>query len=346
MNTAYIKILEPCQYSIWDVFVDISPQGEVFCHTWWLDAITKSKFKILVCFDNEEIVAGMPLAYDGKNRVNEPPLTRTLGVLFKPQADVSDHKYISNKRRWLTALLEELPLNNFVQMCMHHNFTDWLPFRWRGFKQTTRYTFIIDYKGVTTDKLWKNISEGTQRVIKSARKYSLKVEETDDFAMLYHFECLTYKRQGLVFKAPFEDLDLLDKAICKYGKRTILKATDSSNRIHAMLYFVHNEKSSYLLLSGSDEKYRKFGGHTLVLWESIKYLSDKTAYFNFGGSDIERIESHFKRFGGVQTPYFHIYNENLLWEREDIWYHIDQTFFHFIQIWKAFIKKTLKIFTD
>jgi hypothetical protein len=54
-----IKNLEPHQFNQWDEFVDKSPQGDVFCYSWWLEAITKSNFKIVAIFENNEIVAGI-----------------------------------------------------------------------------------------------------------------------------------------------------------------------------------------------------------------------------------------------------------------------------------------------
>jgi hypothetical protein len=134
----------------------------------------------------------------------------------------------------------------------------------------------------------------------------------------------------------------LDDAIRKKGNRVIFKAIDNLNQVHAMLYVAFNAKSAYVLLSGSDAKYRKLGGHTLVMWEAVRYFSDKVEYFNFGGSDIERIEAHLRGFGGSLTPYFHIYNEKLMWKRNDIWHHLGETSFHLNEVWKIVKNKILK----
>ena len=92
-------------------------------------------------------------------------------------------------------------------------------------------------------------------------------------------------------------------------------------------------------MSGSDPELRKKGGHTLVMWEAVKYFYDKVNYFNLGGSDIERIEAHLKGFGGTLTPYFHIYNEKLMWKRNDIRFHFSETRFHLNEILKIVINK-------
>jgi hypothetical protein len=338
-----VKTLESGEYHKWNSFVESSPQGDVFCHSWWLEAITKSHFKIIVLIENNEIVAGMPIAFDDRNYINQPPVTRTLGILYKPQGNLSEYKKASDQRKWLTALVEQLPLENFIQMMMHHNFTDWLPFRWKGFKQTTRYTYIIDYKGKTIDDLWNNVEKDKRRVVRRATENGFRVEESDDFALLYHFECLSYERQGLKFRLHFADLRLLDDAIKRNNNRKILMVSDKSNRIHAMAYVAFNSKSAYGLLSGSEPKYRKQGGHTLLMWELVKYFYNKVEYFNFGGSDIKSIEAYIRGFGGTQTPYFHIFNESLMDNRPELRYHLREIIIQFIEVWKIFKKKTLRV---
>ncbi len=339
-----VKTLEPFQYRQWDTFVDQSPQGDVFCYSWWLEAITKSNFRILVILENDKIMAGMPLAFDARNRVNIPPVTRTLGVLYKNQEYQSVRKKASTERKWLSELLKYMPLDDFVQMCMHHNFTDWLPFRWKGFSQTTRYTYILNYAKKTSDDLWNSLALRNRSIIKRTTRNGIRIETIDDFDLVYRYESLSYERQGLKFGIPYNDLKLLDDAIKVRGNRIIFKAIDDSNQVHAALYIVFNQKSAYALLSGSDTSLRKQGGHTLVMWEAVRYFSDKVEYFNFGGSDIEQIEGHLRGFGGLLTPYFHIYNEKLLKERNDIRYHLAETSFHLIEAWKTVKNKILRTF--
>ena len=322
-----VEILKPEQYQLWNDFVDISPQGDIFCYSWWLDAITRSNFKIIAVIKNSEILAGMPLAYDSENMINMPPLTRTLGVLYKESVYKSLQKQSSAERKWITELLKYLPGDSLVQMYMHHNFKDWLPLRWCGFKQTTRYTYLIDYKLKTVTDLWNNLDKLRKRMINRATKNQISVELSDDIDLVYKYTSMAYKRQGLKFRIPLDEMKRLDDAILKNGNRIILTASDS-NRVHAALYACYSNKSAYYLLSGSDPLLRKMGGHTLLLWEAIKYFIDKVSYFNLGGSDIERIETHLRGFGGILTPYFHIYNDRLLAERNSFKYHITEILFH------------------
>ncbi len=323
------------EFEEWNRFVDLSPQGDVFCYSWWLDAVTKSRFIIYAVRSGDEIVAGMPLALDRNGKVNEPHLTRTLGVLYKPQQSLPEHKQISNQRKWVEALLTCINPDNTVQFCTHSEFKDWLPLRWIGFKQTTRYTYIIRYDGLSSDSLWLKLNGGRKNSITRAVKRGIRVKETDDLKSFYDLVHSTYQRQGMKFWLSLEELACLDDAIMKNGRRVILAAIDELNVLHAAIYVIcFRNRSAFNLLSGSNPEYRSLGGHTLVLWEAIRYFMDKVEFFNFGGSNIERIEEHFRGFGGKMIPYFHIYNEKLL-NDTSIRYHLNQIGFHLTGSFRA-----------
>ncbi len=337
-----VEFLEPSQYDLWNDFVDCSPQGDVFCYSWWLDAITRSDFRILVVKEKEKIKAGMPLAYDSQKKINLPPLTRTLGVLYCDDKYLSQQKQSSVQRKWLSAMLENIQPDQFVQTCMHHSFTDWLPFRWSGFGQTTRYTYLLSFRGKTIGDLWNDLDNLRKRTIKRAEQNSINIGISEDFNLVYKFASLSYKRQGLDFRIPYADLKNLDDAIAKRGNRVIFIAQDD-HKIHAVLYAAFNNRSAYYLLSGSDPDLRNLGGHTLVMWEAIKFFHDKVEYFNFGGSDIESIESHIKGYGGTLTPYFHIFNEDNLQAQQKFMFHVRKLGYHLKSLFVIGLNKVTRI---
>ncbi len=305
MKSFAIELL-PAQFDLWNRFVDDSPQGDVFCYSWWLDAITKGNFKILAVFENDEIVAGIPLAYY-LGKINEPPITRTLGPLFKDLSRLSEHDRSTLERQWLELLLDEIPYDDFEQFCTSHNFIDWLPFRWRGYKQMTRYTYLIDFEGKTEKELWNQLNSNRKRNIRKALSHNLISLVTDDLRAFYSLVELTYKRQGLTFRFSYDDFKLLDDEIVKRDQRRIITVFDNVGTPHAAIYLVFNPKSAYALLSASDPTYGHLGGHSLANWEAIRYFSSRVRYYNFGGSDIQRIETHLRSYGGTMAQYFHIF---------------------------------------
>jgi hypothetical protein len=301
--------LTPADYDKWDSFVDASPQGDVFCYSWWLNAVTKGNFKLLALLDRDEIVAGIPLAYYS-GRINEPPLTRTLGPLFRNAGNMSEYDRITLQRRCLNLLIGVIPFGEVEQFCTSHNFNDWLSFKWQRYMQMTRYTYIIDYSGKDDAALWSCLSREKKRSIGRACKNGISTSITSELLPFYRLVELTYKRQGLEFPFPFDDFKMLDDEIVKRDRRRIITAFDDNSRLHAAIYITFSHKSAYALLSAGDPQFRHLGGHTLVMWEAIRHFRDKVGYFNFGGSDIERIERHIRGFGGVQKQYFRIFTEN------------------------------------
>jgi hypothetical protein len=333
--------LDETQYDSWNRFVEESPQGDVFCYTWWLDAVTRGDFKILAVWENNRIAAGIILPFYGSGRINEPYLTRTTGVLYKKPGRESPRKRLSQERRWLNTLLDQVNINSFVQMCLHHHITDWLPFLWHGYRQTTRYTYLLDYQTTSVEEIWRHISYRQKAIVRKALNNNLRVEEDENMANAHAFSCRSYGRQNSKFPYALEDLLRLDDAVQKHGSRKIFKATDPYGCVHAVNYVVYNRNSAYHLLSGSDPRCRGLGGHTLLLWHTIKYFSDKAAIFNFGGSDIQPIEKHFRSFGGIQTQYFRVYNDALVANREGLRYHAGQMTHHGREILKALRRRQI-----
>jgi hypothetical protein len=323
-----VNFLQTTEHEEWNTFVEESPQGDVFCYDWWLKAVTKDDFKILVAREYHQILAGIILPFYHTKRVNEPYLTRTIGVLYKKPGHESPMKRLSMERKWLNALLDKVNRDHFVQMCLHHDFIDWLPFRWRGYRQTTRYTYIFNYEKNTINDIWTNISKAQKETIRKAMRNNIEIEETQDIELVYRFSCLSFKRQNKFFPFPMSDLQRLDNAIIKHGNRIIFKAVDRQNAIHAVFYCVYNKRSAYCLLSGGDSLLRSQGGHTLIIWHVIRYFSNKVSILNLGGSDIQPIERHLRSFGGTQTQYFHIYNETLALNEGGIKLHCSKILFH------------------
>src|SRR3972149_6879963 len=68
-------------------FVDSSPQGIMYCKTWWLEALVPGRWEILVLRGGPAIRAAWPLVYSrGGQSIGLPPLTQKLGVLYAPSA--------------------------------------------------------------------------------------------------------------------------------------------------------------------------------------------------------------------------------------------------------------------
>ena len=63
----------------------------------------------------------------------------------------------------------------------------------------------------------------------------------------------------------------------------------------------------YVFASYTFQVNHLFTNHSYnLIWELIKYLSDKTVSYDFEGSMDEGIEYFYRSFGGEQTPFFQV----------------------------------------
>lgn len=233
----------------------------------------------------------------------QPPLTQTLG----PWLRSSNARYpqrLSRDVDLLQDLISQLPAFAQFNQNWHFSNTNWLPFYWNGFEQTTRYTYRIPCLA-DPDAIWAGFRENIRGDIRKAtNRFGLNIRYDlgiDEFLPLL---LKTYHRQGRRFPHAVELLRRLDEACIKNKCRQVLLAEDEMGRKHAGVYIVWDERSAYYLMGGGDPQLRSSGATSLCIWEAIKFAADKTKSFDFEGSMVQSIERFFRAFGAIQTPYF------------------------------------------
>ena len=292
----------------------------IFSQPWWLDAVAPGKWNEIVLKKNDQTVARFPYVLQKKwgfTFISMPPLTQNLGPWLK----LSSNKYanrLAEEKELLFELISKLPKFDMFRQRFHFTFTNWLPFYWKNFQQTTRYTYIIESLA-DQDFVWNSFRENARREIRKAKK---RVEIRDDLGIdsFLNLNELTFQRQGK--KLPYSrDLVLrLDKACQNHNSRKILFAEDAQGHIHAGAYFVWDEKCTYYIMGGMDPEWRNSGAMSLLMWEGIKCASQHSEQFDFEGSMIEPIERFVRSFGAVQKPFFNILkiNSTLLYAANEI----------------------------
>ncbi len=294
--------------SMYDAFVDSSPQGCLFHKSWWLDAVAPDQYTILSIRDKNGLVAAWPLV--SKKIMNTkisilPQLTPRLGIMFRPNRKLKYAEQLSEEMRLTSELIELMPKHSFFSQHFQYQFGSWLPFYWNNFRQTTRYTYVIEDLS-NPDTLWEDIRSNTRRVIRKAIKQDIRVVTDLELDQLLDLNELTFRRQGLPLPYSHEYVKRIDAACKQHGARKMFFAVDSKDRLHAAAYIVYDQKSAYYLIGGGNPDLRNSQGHSLVLWEAIKYASTVSKSFDFEGSMHNNIEAFFRGFGGRQMPYLEI----------------------------------------
>ncbi|MCB0528073.1 MAG: GNAT family N-acetyltransferase [Lewinellaceae bacterium] len=297
-------------------FCATAPDMPLFMQPWYLDAVcTEGAWDVVMVEQAGRIVAALPFFLKKKwhwQYVAMPPLARMMGPYVLPEWR-SPRKEVS----LLEALLNELPtdLAAFEQDC-HYQFTNWLPFYWRGFRQTTRYSYTLDITDLNV--VWDNIAADYRNQKIPKAQELLRVERKDALLDFLDVHDLSYERKGLDPPVTPEFMTRLDEALAAKGQRAIFFAADrSSAEVHSVAYLAWDAQTAWYLMAGDDPALRQSGGGVLIAWEAIRYAREvlKLPVFDFAGSMIRPVERVRRQFGAVQKPYFRLQREwSPLWK--------------------------------
>lgn len=278
----------------------------IFQQPWWLDATCgPENWNVLLVESGSGIQASLTYRKSKKflfEILSQPALTPFLGPWIR-ESSAGRSEATSRQTALLAALIEQLPPHHYYLQNWNPRYKNWLAFYWKGFTQTTHYTYILDDLH-DTDRLWSQLQGKVRTEIKKAEGRSGIVVADGTVDEIYALVRLTFSRQGK--EPPFSKsyLESIDVACAQRACRKILIAKDKSGRPHAGAYIVWDSLSAYYLVGGGDPEVRNSGAATLCLWKAIQFASTVSKQFDFEGSIIEPIERFFRSFGAVQTPYF------------------------------------------
>ncbi len=289
----------------------------IFSKDWWLDAVCgENGWDICLVEKGGQIVASMPycLKKDGIfNIIEMPPLTQTLGPYIKYPKGQKNSKKLSWEKELMSSLIEQLPKYDVFNQSFHHTITNWLPFYWKGFNQSTRYTYVIEWESF--ENIEKKFDTDIRRRKKKAQKAGIEVFMGEDIEKFYELNKKTYSRKGMEIFYSLEFVKNLYKKCKKKGACKIFFAKDLKGKVIAANFLVFDKNSVYYIMGGIDPEKKDLGGMDLILYESIKFAAENGKSFDFEGSMIESIEKYFRSFGAVQKPYFQVYKTNSkLWK--------------------------------
>jgi lipid II:glycine glycyltransferase (peptidoglycan interpeptide bridge formation enzyme) len=281
----------------------------LFSQAWMLDALAgKDLWDVVVVEKGGKVVASMPFILRkkwGLTKICQPPLCQFLGPWIKQNNGKISSK-LAKEKELLNKLIHLLPRYDSFSLNWHHAQTNWLPFYWAGFSQTTLYSYRINELN-DEGEIWSGFRENIRTDIRKAEnRFNVKVcsnVKLDDFLELSE---KTFSRQNL--KSPYsrDFIYRIDSACEKRKARKIFIGYDHNGNSHAGAYVVWDKNSAYYLMGGGDPEFRNSGATSLCLWEAIKFSATVSKSFDFEGSMIEPIERFFRSFGTVQTPYFNI----------------------------------------
>ncbi len=282
----------------------------IYYQPWWLDIVCKKGgWDVSLHLSKEGKILGV-LPYFitsifGMKVIRTPPFTPTLGVWldYSNCSDRNVNRY-GFEMETITALVKQLPEVASYHQIHPFQFQNWLPFYWRGFEQTTRYTYVLEDLDLET--VWRGMKDKLRNTIKKAEREGVFVRVDDDLEKLLKVCRDTFQRQGL--NSPYESQiqKSLHHEIQARQQGKIYSAVDEKGNTHAGMYLIWDEETAYCWMLGANTELRSSGAVQLLLLHAIQEASQFVKKFNFEGSMLPHIEPVFRAFGAERKPIFQI----------------------------------------
>lgn len=278
----------------------------------WLNITTGGNWDVVIVEKGGRIIGAMPFTIKKIKfftYLGQPQLTQHLGPWIRP-SEVKYAKKISREKDILLALIKKLPSYDNYTQNWSYNYQNWLPFYWKGFKQTTKYTYVIEDL-TNLDEVFRGFQEKVRTDIRKAiGRNKLVIKEDTSIEDFFELNQKVFERQSR--KRPFTD-NFLKNVIKTLQEENMVKwfvAYDEEERPHAGVLIVWDKETAYYLLGGGDPKLRSSGATSLCIWEAIKFSSTIVKKFDFEGSMVESIERFIRGYGGIQKQYFKVSKTN------------------------------------
>lgn len=288
----------------------------LFMQPWYLDVVCKGGvWDAVVIQKGGRAIAALPYFLKQKfgwKYVTMPQLCKQMGPFLQP-----DYRSLKWEMRLYGELIEQLPpgLASFEQN-FNYAVTNWLPFYWKGFQQTTLYSYTLPLSG-PEDVIFSQIAKNYRQKIRAAAAH-LVVRDDLPLIELHRLVGSSFERQGMEHPLDLTFLQDLYTAFSANRCGKLFFATDpATDQVHSAALLVWDNDSAYYLMSGDDPALRSSGAAVLLKWEAIRYAKNVVGVptFDFEGSMIRGVEQGRRDFGAQQKPYFRVWREqSILWK--------------------------------
>lgn len=281
----------------------------LFSQAWWLDVVCPPHAWDVILFEENGIIeAALPYQLSRKwgiRFVINPTLTQGTGIWYRKHEGESEQDRLSREKKGAAHIVAELKRQKLAFFMQHFSpeVTNWLPFYWSGFTQTTRYTYCIPDISNPQSCL-DAMSYAKQKQIRKAEELHVTTSITAETFYRHHELSLNAKGKKIFY--PKALLQRIHDAASARNQLLVIGLEDASGALHAALFIVFDRHCAYNLISSIAPDHAASGASSRVVFEAIKHLSNTCKAFDFEGSMDEGIENSFRQFGALQTPYFRV----------------------------------------
>lgn len=295
----------------------------LFLHYWWMEAVCKGKqWEVALVFSHPQskslltewregatIVGALPYLMGkrcGMRFILQPQLTQYSGPWFRYHEGLDNITRLDFEKNVADKLLDQIEQLKPAYFYQHLSpqVTNWLPFHWRGFSQSTRYTYMIEDLS-DLGKVYGAFDNQEKRK-KIERLENAFVTDTlspEDFAVMHE---AYWKSKGKKDELSRDYIVNLCSAAIQREQGAIVALRDEAGAVAAARFVVWDEECAHSLLSCRGTGQSPNGTTELLVWRAIQHVAPHTRSYDFEGSMDPGIERFYRYFGSKQMPYFQI----------------------------------------
>jgi lipid II:glycine glycyltransferase (peptidoglycan interpeptide bridge formation enzyme) len=299
--------MDKAKRSIYKAFCE-KAKLPIFVQDWFLDSACKDGVWGFVSEEKKgEVIGVWPYFIKKKygfSYLAMPPFVRYLGPFLLPE-----YNNLKDQHRIYESLEKRLPVVHSFNQNFDPSVTNWLPFYWKKYRQSTRYTYRLNIENL--GPVFKSFGRDIQRNITKAKE-QIEVVEDGTPEQFYEVHKMTFDRQEMGVPYPLEFFLDHFRALKENGNCKLFFAKDGEGQIHAVGCLMKDRDMAYYHISGANPELRKSGAGILLAWYLIQYSKEQWGVniFDFEGSMIKNVEQVWHRMGGNQVPYFNIQKSN------------------------------------
>lgn len=311
------------------IFCEAESNMPIFMQWWWLDAVCAGKQWDVFIWEEEategaeiisegektscKVIAAMPYLLRKRSFIKYvlmPQQTQIGGVWIREDKR-SDYFFLNELADDIALKLRELGIWYFYEQFPIGSPLPKL-LRSRGFKIKERVTYRLDDLN-DLDNVMNHFSKNKRRQLQKSLSLSVDMEMSIEDFYQFHDSCL--QEQGKKISYAREFLMVLEKKAQRLGKCQIIRIKNTEGETAAAAFVVWDERTLYYLIPTYSVKFKDSGAGSLLVWESIKLARERGLQFDFEGSMIRGVASHYKQFGSEPVKYYSVerYYHPIFW---------------------------------
>ncbi len=274
-----------------------------------MEAVCRGKqWDVLLVEQQGEIVGALPFLVGkklGLKYVLQPQLTQYNGPWLSEGLDFTERQRVMAE---MADRLKGMHLALYSQR-FSPSVTDWLPFYWAGFKQTTCYTYRFPDISSPAELMSRASRARRQNMDDVAAVCTLDADFRDAALFAAMHESY-FRRKGLKDVLSRELIEHVCQTAVGRGQGRFWALRNADGEVLHVSFVVFDNQCAYALMSAISDKAPR-NSQTYLFWRIIEQLSSVTKAFDFEGSMERGNEYFYRSFGTVQTPYHCVYRSCL-----------------------------------